>query len=170
MHNLERKFICPDLAAAENAALRLGATDRGIAHQRDLFFPAPLARLKLRINNATQSAELISYRRADSHDARISEFHIAPVSNPESLAAALTQALGQPQELAKIRHLFIYRSTRIHLDKVDGRGSFVELETLLTGGGLSVEAAEEELRTVVHALGLSQTVPGAYVDLPAQHP
>lgn len=168
MDNLERKFLCHDLAAAAAAALRLGATDRGVTHQRDLFFPAPLARLKLRITNATQSAELIAYRRQDSLDARVSRYHIVPVSNPDALATVLTHALGPARELAKTRHLFIYRSTRIHLDKVDGRGNFVELETVLTGGELTVEAAERELETVVEALNLSHAVPEAYVDLPAR--
>jgi adenylate cyclase class IV len=165
MQNLERKFRCGNLAAAELAARGMGATDRGVIHQRDLFFEAPHARLKLRAIAGREAAELISYRRADSHDARISDYVLAPVMNAEAVMAVLTHALGRPRELAKVRHLFIYKATRIHIDKVDGAGTFVELETVLSKGGPSAEEAERELAEVVAALGLSEAVPEAYVDL-----
>jgi hypothetical protein len=48
------------LAAAELAARGMGATDRGVIHQRDLFFEAPHARLKLRAIAGREAAELIS--------------------------------------------------------------------------------------------------------------
>jgi adenylate cyclase class IV len=165
MQNLERKFRCGDLAGAEAAARGLGATDRGVIHQRDLFFDAPHARLKLRIIAGREAAELISYRRADSHDARVSEYHVAPVTGAEAVVTVLTHALGKPRELLKLRHLFIYKSTRIHIDKVEGAGTFVELETVLAKGGPTGEEAEKELGEVVAALGLKEAVPGAYVDL-----
>jgi hypothetical protein len=41
----------------------------------------------------------------------------------------------------------------------------VELETVLSKGGPSAEEAERELAEVVAALGLSEAVPEAYVDL-----
>jgi adenylate cyclase class IV len=163
MKNLEQKFRCGDLAAAEAAARKLGATDRGILHQHDYFFPAPKARLKLRIIDGREGGELISYRRPDSSDARTSDYTIAPVANTAALITTLTHALGTPRELVKTRRLFIYKSTRIHIDKVNEAGSFVELETMLTTQ--TPMEAEAELNTVVEALGLQDVVPTAYVDL-----
>lgn len=163
MQNLEQKFRCSDLAAAEAAAKRLGATDRGLLEQHDYFFPAPNARLKLRRIGGREGGELISYRRPDSANARTSDYHIAPVANADSLITTLTHALGSPRELIKTRHLFIYKSTRIHIDLVADLGAFVELETMLTTQ--SPAEAEAELNTVVEALALRDPVPTAYVDL-----
>jgi predicted adenylyl cyclase CyaB len=163
MQNLEQKFRSSDLAAAEVAAQELGATDRGIIHQRDLFFPAPNARLKLRLINGHDSGELIAYRRADREAPSTSEFLITPVDNPDSMAATLTHALGKPRELTKTRHLYIYQNTRIHIDHVDKLGGFVELECLLTQ--ISRPQAEAELQIIVAALGLKDAISEAYVDL-----
>ncbi len=165
MQNLERKFRCADLAAAERAAVGMGATDRGVIAHRDLFFEAPEARLKLRTINGREAAELIAYRRADSRNARLSEYQVAPVSNAEAMVTVLTYALGKPRELIKTRHLFIFRSTRIHLDKVDCKGTFAELETMMSHGSASLAEAHKELEEVVAALGLTDAVPEAYVDL-----
>ena len=163
MQNLEQKFRCSDLAAAEAAAKRLGATDRGLLEQHDYFFPAPHARLKLRRIAGREGGELISYRRPDSTDARTSDYTIAPISNAAALITTLTHALGKPRELFKTRRLYIYKSTRIHIDLVADLGAFVELETMLTTQ--SPVEAEAELNTVVEALALHEPVPTAYVDL-----
>ena len=165
MKNLEQKFRCEDLAAAEAAAKKLAATDRGLLEQHDYFFPAPHARLKLRRIGGREGGELISYRRPDSSDARTSDYTIAPVANAAALVTTLTHALGTPRELLKTRHLFIYKSTRIHIDLVADLGAFVELETMLTTQ--SPAEAETELNTVVEALALRDAVPTAYVDLVA---
>jgi predicted adenylyl cyclase CyaB len=162
VQNLERKFRCADLAAAEIAARKLGAADHGVLHQHDYFFPAPNARLKLRRINSTQ-AELIAYRRADSAEARISDYTIVPISDAEALIAALAQALGPARELIKTRRLFIHRSTRIHLDEVKHLGRFVELETVISGQTRA--DAEAELAEIVNALSLRDALSTAYVDL-----
>src|SRR5688500_7780134 len=137
MKNLEQKFRCEDLAAAEAATKQLGATDRGVITQHDYFFSAPHARLKLRLINGHEAAELIAYRRPDAAAPTTSDYLITPIANPDSLLATLTHALGKPRELSKTRHVFIYNSTRIHIDKVDNlkgaeAGGFVELESMLT--------------------------------------
>ena len=163
MQNLEQKFRCDDLAAAEAAATTLGAIDRGILRQQDFFFPAAHARLKLRLINGGEAAELIAYRRPDAQTPRTSDYLLTPVANPGSLLATLTHALGKPRELTKTRHLFIYKSTRIHIDQVDNVGAFVELECVMAGN--SPEQAEAELKTVAAALHLREPVSLAYVDL-----
>jgi adenylate cyclase class IV len=163
MQNLEQKFRCGDLAGAENAARSLGAADRGVFRQQDFFFSAAQARLKLRIINGSEAGELIAYRRADAVAARTSDYLITPVANAASLLATLTHALGRPRELVKTRHLFIYGSTRIHIDNVEDAGGFVELEGLLAQR--SPEEARAELETIAAALNLREAVSVAYVDL-----
>jgi predicted adenylyl cyclase CyaB len=162
MRNLEQKFRFTDLIAAAETARRLGAAERGVIIQHDYFFAAPHARLKLRCF-PDGSGELISYRRPDQSTARSSEYLLFPVPDTESLRVLLTDALGPPRELKKRRTLFLFYATRIHLDEVENLGNFIELETVITNQ--SDAAAQAELEGVVLALGLSDPVPTAYVDL-----
>ena len=132
-------------------------------HQHDTFFEAPLARLKLR-DFGDGRGELISYRRPDTAEARASQFFIC-AADPVALLTALSYALPTVGVVKKRRHLFLYRHTRIHLDDVAGLGTFVELETVMTGQ--SDAEGHEELDTVAAALGLKgeAAVPIPYVEL-----
>jgi adenylate cyclase class IV len=168
MKNLEQKFRCDDLAAAEAAARKLGATDCGIIRQHDFFFAAPQSRLKLRLINGHEAAELIAYRRPDATGPTTSDYLITQIADPDSLLATLTHALGPPREISKTRHVYIYRSTRMHIDKVDNLagangGGFVELEALLTRN--SPDQAQAELQTIITALNLKDPLPAAYIDM-----
>ena len=162
--NIEVKCRCRDLAAARERAQALGATDAGVLHQDDTFFDAPQARLKLR-DFGDGAAELISYRRDDTVQARASDFFVCPIADPSRLRATLAHALLTTGSVRKRRHLFLYRHTRIHLDDVEGLGTFVELETVVTEQ--SNDEAHAELRHVATALGLKpeDAVPHPYVEL-----
>ncbi len=80
--------------------------------------------------------------------------------------AALEHALGIVGPVREVRHLFLLRSTRIHLDEVEGLGSFVELETVIDRQ--SDDKALNELRTNADALRIdaSDLVPLPYAELP----
>ncbi len=163
--NIEIKTRCADLAPARRKAEALGARDAGVLHQRDTFFRAAQgARLKLR-DFGDGRAELISYRRPDTPQARSSEYFVCPVAEPAALAAALGHVLDTVGVVTKRRHLFLYRHTRIHLDDVEGLGSFIELETVLSGQ--SDAEAHAELQQVAVALGLrpEDAVAEPYVEL-----
>ena len=162
--NIEIKCRCADLEAVRKRAESLGARDAGVLVQVDTFFAAPEARLKLR-DFGDGRAELISYRRADKPDARASDYVIVPVAAPDPLARALGMALGAIGIVRKRRHLFVYAHTRIHLDDVEGVGTFVELETVLTDIGDS--EGHRELHEVAAALGLhpDDHVAQPYVEL-----
>jgi adenylate cyclase class IV len=57
-------------------------------------------------------------------------------------------------------------STRVHLDEVEGLGSFLELEVML-GPGQSEEEAQTMARQLMSTLGVQECdlVEGAYMDL-----
>ena len=128
--NIEIKCRRDDLETVRQKAVWLGAEDKGLLRQRDTFFNAYQARLKLR--ELGDRAELISYNRPDSTEARSSDYVVIPVADPEAMRSVLEHGLGSTGTVKKVRHLFLYRHTRIHLDEVDGLGSFVELETVLS--------------------------------------
>jgi adenylate cyclase class IV len=162
--NIELKCRCADLAAVRRRAEQLGATDAGVLHQHDTFFDAPLGRLKLR-ELGDGRAELISYRRPDTRQARGSDFFVYPVADPAGLRATLQHALPTGGSVRKRRHLLLYRHTRIHLDEVEGLGGFVELETVMSGQ--SEDEGHAELEHVAAALALKpeDAVPHPYVEL-----
>ena len=165
MKNFEAKFRCSNLEAAALAALNLGAVEREVMRQHDLFFTSPYARLKLRRfpDQPARPAELISYHRPNLKDPRVSEYFITPVTEPEALIVTLTHALGRPRSLAKTRRLFVFKATRIHLDAVETLGTFVELETVL--GAQPEEEARQELNSLIRGLDLADPISAAYVDL-----
>jgi homotetrameric cytidine deaminase len=125
--NVELKARDPAPDRSLERARALGAEDRGELRQRDTYFAAPRGRLKLR-EQEPGGAELIAYERPDGAQARESRYRIAPVADPAALREALDAALGTVAVVEKRRHLLVWEGVRIHLDRVEGLGDFVELE------------------------------------------
>ena len=67
----------------------------------------------------------------------------------------------------KRRRLYLHHNVRIHLDDVEGLGSFIELESVLAVVGSESPAEAQALAEVVDALGLANrpTIAGGYLDL-----
>ena len=68
--------------------------------------------------------------------------------------------------MRKQRRLFLAGRTRIHLDRVESLGDFVELEVVLADGE-TAQAGEQEAIRLMAQLGIdsSQLIEHAYVDL-----
>jgi adenylate cyclase class 2 len=131
--NVELKARDEDPEATLRAALAHGAADQGTLTQRDTYFAAREGRLKLREErhgDGPWSAILIAYARADEATARTSAYHLVDVPDPRTLAAALDASLGTVVVVEKFRRLLLWEDVRIHLDEVDGLGTFVELEAV----------------------------------------
>jgi homotetrameric cytidine deaminase len=127
--NIEIKARDADPARTLELALGLGATDNGVISQRDTYFARARGRLKLREQEPGED-ELIEYRRADETGARTSSYRRVPVGAPAELREALDAALGTLVVVAKRRRLLLLDNVRIHLDEVEGLGSFMELEAV----------------------------------------
>ena len=135
--------------------------------QRDTYFAVADGLLKLREDLERATGELIFYRRPESSGLRSSSYWRAPASDPDALRSLLGAAHGVTGVVTKRRHLYLFRNVRIHLDDVEGLGTFVELESVLAVPGN--ESAEEAaaLAAVVEALGLAsrETIAGGYLEL-----
>jgi homotetrameric cytidine deaminase len=127
MRNIEFKARDLQPARTLELALALGADDRGEIAQRDTYFSRARGRLKLREQDLGDD-ELIQYRRADTASARESEYRRVPVADAPALREALDEALGTLVVVEKRRRLLLHQNVRIHIDEVEGLGSFVELE------------------------------------------
>jgi homotetrameric cytidine deaminase len=126
--NVELKARLRDPTATIAAALALGASDEGVLVQRDTYYRAATGRLKLRETGGA-GGELIAYDRVDGADATLSRYVRSTAD--ATLGEALTQALGIRIVVAKRRRLLIQENVRIHIDEVDGLGSFLEFEAVL---------------------------------------
>lgn len=135
--------------------------------QDDTFFRCDTGRLKLRAFSA-ESGELIFYRRVNQAGPKESFFIRSPTSSPETLRESLSLAYGQIGRIRKHRTLFLVGRTRVHLDRVEGLGHFLELEVVLVDGE-STDAGVGEARDLMGRLGIgsAQLVEGAYLDLMA---
>jgi predicted adenylyl cyclase CyaB len=131
--NIELKAVDPSPDASIQVCARIGARDHGTIWQRDTYFEVPAGRLKLREEDPG-SPHLIQYTRGDGQEARESRYRIAPVADADALRAVLEACLGVRVVVVKYRHLFLWRRVRIHIDEVDGLGSFVELEAVADPG------------------------------------
>src|SRR3954469_8250677 len=163
--NVELKARDPEPERSLERCVALGAEDRGELRQRDTYFAARRGRLKLR-EQEPGAAELIAYERADEAQARESRYRIAPVREPEALREALDAALGTVVVVDKRRRLFLWQGVRIHLDRVEGLGAFVELEGVATAD--SDLARESALVARLRAeLGIADDAlePRGYADL-----
>src|SRR5262249_1296265 len=162
--NIEIKRRCSDLKAMRERLHALGARRERQLHHRDTYFHARRGRLKLR-EISGQGAELIAYERPDAGGAQVSEYTSVAVTRPAELLQALHQSLGVRTVVTKERELWLHDATRIHLDRVERLGCFVELETVV--GVRSLEEAQAEYERVAAALGIDSLEPVAtsYADL-----
>lgn len=133
--------------------------------QDDTFFSCPNGRLKLRAFSEA-SGELIFYRRPDQAGPKESFYVISPTASPGTLRQVLSLAYGQGGRVCKHRTLFMVRRTRVHLDRVEGLGDFLELEVVLKDGE-PVEDGVKVAHELLAKLGIdhSRLIDGAYVDL-----
>ncbi len=152
----------PELRQRASALADEGPTE--IA-QDDTFFHCDRGRLKLRAFSATRG-ELIFYRRANESGPKESFYALSPTVDPDGLREALTLAYGQSGRVIKQRTLFLVGRTRVHLDRVQDLGDFMELEVVLAEGESS-EDGFAEARSLMGKLGIqeSQLIESAYVDL-----
>ena len=163
--NVEIKARVDSLDAIEHLAAALSGQEPAFIDQDDTFFTCANGRLKLRAFS-DGSGELIFYQRADASGPKESFYVISATDEPDTLREALSHAYGVIGRVKKHRTVFMAGRTRIHLDRVEGLGEFLELEVVLREGE-TVEAGMEEARTLMVGLGVApeQLLSGAYLDL-----
>jgi len=101
-----------------------------ILHQTDTYFSVPAGRLKIREFN-NRSAELIYYRRPDSAQPSVSTYYRQELFHPEYYGLLLQSLYPVRGVIRKVRQVFLFGHTRIHLDRVESLGDFLELEVVL---------------------------------------
>lgn len=163
--NVEIKARLDNFSAVADKAAAMADHGPIAIAQDDTFFRCDNGRLKLRVFSEMEG-ELIFYRRTDRQGPKESFYVRSPTASPATLREALTLAHGEIGRVIKDRTLYLLGRTRIHLDKVQGLGDFLELEVVLEDHE-PLEAGVREAHRLMAELGIapSQLVGGAYVDL-----
>lgn len=163
--NIEIKARIASVESLLPIAVRVAASEPTLIEQDDSFFDVPHGRLKLR-QFADGSAELIHYHRADSSGPKASDYVRVPVPDAAALRQALVRACGLRGRVRKQRWLLLAGQTRIHVDRVEGLGDFMELEVVLREGQGDADGVRIA-QALMESLGLidAPRMTGAYVDL-----
>ena len=159
MKNLEAEFRLDDLARAESRATALGYTRRAILNQRDTFLRVADGKLKMREENGR--AALIFYHRIESGPLMLSNYEIAPVTDPATTRHILDAALGTLATVEKVRILLTRDHIRLHLDRVASLGDFGEIEAVIPDG----DDPEFSRAAVDELLAALEIIPADLIDV-----
>ncbi len=163
--NIEIKARVMDLEDLRRRVEAVAGPPAALLNQEDVFFPSPKGRLKLR-TEATDNGQLIYYERADTAGPKASYYLLARTPDPGALRDVLAAAWGISGIVRKRRWLYWVGQTRVHLDAVEGLGSFMELEVVLRSGQSEAEG-QAIAAELMDRLGIEQAalLDGAYLDL-----
>lgn len=162
--NVEVKARVVDTVGLLERARAIGDGAPRVLDQEDVFFGTPRGRLKLRVCEGR--GQLIFYERPDDSGPKLSRYRVVDVSEPGPLRALLADALGETATVRKQRTLIMAGQTRLHVDRVEGLGDFMELEVVLRDDQGTEEGCAIA-RDLMRALGVGEgeLVAGAYADL-----
>lgn len=171
MKNLELKAELQDPNLARLICQQIGASKIGTIRQTDTYYSVMRGRLKKRESvsvdrgvGSPEPVEYIFYERPDRVDAKVSEYQLYT-------AEQVRERFGE-QELPiwltveKNRELYLYESTRIHIDDVIDLGWHFEFEILVddrTNMDDANDLAERLWKTFMPALG--EPISVSYSDL-----
>jgi predicted adenylyl cyclase CyaB len=166
--NLEIKARLDSLDRARCVAQEIATQDLGVELQTDTYFRCPIGRLKLR-EIAGRAATLIAYARPDAPGPKPSDYHLIPVADAVALAAGLDAALGVKQVVRKRREIHLVDNVRIHLDEVDGLGTFIEFEAVIVDDATARDAPEQVERLIAQfGIQTNDLVSGSYAEMAAR--
>lgn len=161
--NFEFKARLDNHSRIRKILKRLRARFVGTDHQVDTYFRIPRGRLKAR--EGTIENALIFYRRTNRARARQSRIELMPLRPGNHLRDVLASAFGVLAVVDKQREIYFVGNVKIHLDKVQGLGRFVEVEAISRGGNLKKIRAQAREFQKWFGIRPSQIVAFSYSDL-----
>ena len=153
--NLEIKARCADLGAARARVERIATERVGVDRQLDTYFRTRSGRLKLR-ESSLRGGQLVPYLRPDERGPKLSDYRVVPVEDPPGLKALLSEILGVYRVVEKQREIFLYENVRIHLDRVKGLGTFLELEAVFDGSRAALAEQRRKLDFLMKEIGVRE--------------
>ena len=127
--NLEIKAYCLDLEKTESIVKEIATEYLGLDTQKDTYFFTKKGRFKLR-ESSLSGSYLIPYLRPNQTEAKLSKYAKIDIQAAETVKSLFEQLLGIQIIVKKKRAIYLYENVRIHLDEVEGLGTFIEFEAV----------------------------------------
>jgi predicted adenylyl cyclase CyaB len=166
--NFEFKAHLHDEVHVRATLKRLRARFLGTDHQIDTYFRVPSGRLKVREGRLENS--LIHYRRTNTARARRSTVEMMLLPRRNSVRAILSGALGVLAVVDKRREIYFVGNVKIHLDRVRGLGTFLEVEAMTRSGDIKKVRAQAVKFQKLFAISPADIVPQSYSDMTLEKP
>ena len=144
----DHEFLRKKLSALE-------AEHVGTFQQTDFYFKVPEGRLKLREVKDDSTAELIYYERANIAGPKRDDAFILRVQEPEDLKKILKKILTPLIIIEKVREIYRFQGTQIHLDTVKKLGKFIEFERQTADDPKSIEKDQQILEKLMEKLEIN---------------
>ena len=154
MRNVEVKARFRRTRKTDRVLNRFKARRILVEDQVDTYYDVSRGRMKVR-EHADGSAELIHYSRSANEGPSISDYEIVPLKSKSHIKEILKKEHGVRAVVKKHREVWIWRNVRIHFDKVETLGTFVEFEAVL-GYGESEEEGRRKVEILMSAFGITE--------------
>ena len=163
--NFEFKARASNINSLEKKLLELNPRYIGEDHQTDTYFNVKKGRLKLREGNIENS--LIYYERTDSADAKQSDVLLYQHKAEKSLKELLIKVHGVMVIVDKTRRIYFIDNVKFHFDRVEGLGTFVEVEAIDSTGEIGLEKLKEQCANYAEIFEINDTdyIAHSYSDL-----
>src|SRR3989338_11567539 len=126
--NIEIKAKSANQQAIREMLTSRNAVFKGTDHQIDTYFNVSNGRLKLREGKIEKF--LIYYERENIAGPKQSNVTLYATAPRSSLKRILEKVLGVSVVVDKMREIFFIENVKFHLDRVQGLGTFVEIEAI----------------------------------------
>ena len=163
--NIEFKAKVSSIEFPEKKLLELSPVFIGEDHQTDTYFNVQKGRLKLREGIIENS--LIYYERADSADAKKSDVILYEHPAEKTLKELLIKILGVMVVVDKIRRIYFMDNVKFHFDRVEGLGSFIEVEAIDKAGNMDINILKDQCSKYAILFGIKEEdyISQSYSDL-----
>lgn len=164
--NIEVKAVMRDPARVRAVTAARATRGPEVETQVDTYYRVDAsgeARLKVR-DSSRHGLQRIRYHRPEVAGVRASEYELTPLTGPDDPRLA---DLGEPVlVVTKRREVFWVDNVRVHLDRVEGLGEYLELEAVVdaTHDDARGFAQVEEL-LAAFGVGEADRVRASYSDL-----
>jgi adenylate cyclase class 2 len=163
--NVEIKARCADHEQIRRILIKKKANFIGMDHQVDTYFVTHSGRLKLREGNIENN--LIWYQRPDQPSPRTSHCLLYKTESGSLLKEMLGKAIGIMVVVDKEREIYFIDNVKIHLDRVAGLGTFLEIEAQSHEDGLAEDILNRQCSALMNEFGITtgDLVSDSYSDL-----
>ena len=122
--------------------------------QKDTYFITKKGRLKLREEN-DKCPCIIKYYRPNIASNKLSIYYIQPILNVETFYKIFGEFLQIELVVNKKRLFYLYKNAKIHLDEVDGLGTFLEIEVVISNED-EEKNSQSLMKELVNLMNISQ--------------